>query len=402
VALGLDRPELAAPEQELEEDARARPRAADQEHRPARRSRRRQDARERLGDARNVPPDAEDEAAGPEEARSRRHGAEASRAAGEVPGSPASRGRPADPSATVERGMSREEARELRRPVARPVDPVVEDEVDLGRYGGALLARWWLPLLGLVAGIVVGSALALGGGQAYRAQAVVDLGNPLGPGGGATVQTQASMMAAARETATGEATVRQAAQASGMTVGQVRNGLTTQPLTGGARAAATPLLAITVTGDGPRRVGDAANGIAARVVERSSVYVDRKIALLEERITADNAELETLDSRIDALTAAVQGDGLSGAERLAIATTASALEGRRATLRQSRSDSQQLLSLARNVERARILDQAVPVRTTARSPRNAAIVGGMIGLMLGLLAAIAWDPAAAALRRSRS
>jgi uncharacterized protein involved in exopolysaccharide biosynthesis len=298
--------------------------------------------------------------------------------------------------------MSREEARELRRPVARPVDPVVEDEVDLGRYGGALLARWWLPLLGLVAGIVVGSALALGGGQAYRAQAVVDLGNPLGPGGGATVQTQASMMAAARETATGEATVRQAAQASGMTVGQVRNGLTTQPLTGGARAAATPLLAITVTGDGPRRVGDAANGIAARVVERSSVYVDRKIALLEERITADNAELETLDSRIDALTAAVQGDGLSGAERLAIATTASALEGRRATLRQSRSDSQQLLSLARNVERARILDQAVPVRTTARSPRNAAIVGGMIGLMLGLLAAIAWDPAAAALRRSRS
>ena len=57
-----------------------------------------------------------------------------------------------------------------------------EAEVDLGRYGHALLARWWLLLAGLVVGAVLGYLTTLGGAQVYRAQAVTYMGQPLGAG----------------------------------------------------------------------------------------------------------------------------------------------------------------------------------------------------------------------------
>src|SRR5438094_542252 len=52
-----------------------------------------------------------------------------------------------------------------------------ETEVDLGRYGRALLARWWLLLAGLLAGAVVGYLTTLGGTQFYRAQEKIKILN---------------------------------------------------------------------------------------------------------------------------------------------------------------------------------------------------------------------------------
>jgi hypothetical protein len=50
------------------------------------------------------------------------------------------------------------------------------------------------------------------------------------------------------------------------------------------------------------------------------------------------------------------------------------------------------------IERPAVLTRGVPVRVTARSRRNSVVVGGFLGLVLGLIAALAWDPIAA--RRS--
>lgn len=67
------------------------------------------------------------------------------------------------------------------------LDLEAEQEVDFRRYRNAVLARWWLPALGLVAGILGGYALALGGGDVYRAEATLYLGQPFTPNGGAPV-----------------------------------------------------------------------------------------------------------------------------------------------------------------------------------------------------------------------
>src|SRR5438876_12060607 len=86
--------------------------------------------------------------------------------------------------------MSAQRESPPRRP-APPPPELADDEVDLGRYWAAVAARWWLPLVGLVVGAIIGYLVAVGGGSTYQAQAVVSLGTPLAVGGGIlpTVQT---------------------------------------------------------------------------------------------------------------------------------------------------------------------------------------------------------------------
>ena len=58
----------------------------------------------------------------------------------------------------------------------RDVDPDADQEVDLGRYWSAIVARWWLPLLGLIVGVIVGYLISLGGKQVWNASSTVYLG----------------------------------------------------------------------------------------------------------------------------------------------------------------------------------------------------------------------------------
>ncbi len=75
----------------------------------------------------------------------------------------------------------------MNRPEPVP-DPDAEREVDLRSVWERIAARWWLPVLGLVLGAVVGFALALGGGKVYEAETLVAMGQPFSPNGGAPVQ----------------------------------------------------------------------------------------------------------------------------------------------------------------------------------------------------------------------
>jgi uncharacterized protein involved in exopolysaccharide biosynthesis len=72
--------------------------------------------------------------------------------------------------------------------------------------------------------------------------------------------------------------------------------------------------------------------------------------------------------------------------------TLSALEQRRSTIQEDLLNARQLRTLATEVEQARVVEPAVAAKTTARSTRNAALVGGLIGLLLGCAAALLADP----------
>ena len=74
-----------------------------------------------------------------------------------------------------------------KQPQTEP-DLDAEREVDIGRYLDALVARWWLPLAGLVVGVALGYLLALGGNQVFKSEATVYVGTPFSPGGGAPLQ----------------------------------------------------------------------------------------------------------------------------------------------------------------------------------------------------------------------
>src|SRR5438093_9203715 len=130
--------------------------------------------------------------------------------------------------------MSAQRESPPRRPVPPPPE-LADDEIDLGRYWASVAARWWLLLIGLVLGAILGYLVAVGGSQTYRAQAVVSLGTPLAVGGGVlpSVQTNA---AAVRQIVSAEATIRRVAASVGLRPDQLRGRVSATPVAGGTAA----------------------------------------------------------------------------------------------------------------------------------------------------------------------
>ena len=127
------------------------------------------------------------------------------------------------------------------RPRTQP-DPEPEREVDFSRYLDALVARWWLPVAGLVIGAAIGYFVALGGKDVYRAQATVYVGTPYGASG-QLIQTPATNPNTVGQLARGQGTLQQVAQASGMSVRELRAGVSTRPIKSGApKGGAEPAL----------------------------------------------------------------------------------------------------------------------------------------------------------------
>jgi hypothetical protein len=269
-----------------------------------------------------------------------------------------------------------------------------EREVDLGGYLDALVARWWLPILGLVVGVVIGYLLALGGKDVYRAEATVYVGTPFGPNGTAPVQSLTTNPNTVTRLARGQATLQEVAQKSGMTVRQLRAGVSTRPIKSGSpKTAPNQFYAVTVEGPKRFQVNTAAEAIAAKIVAVTGGYANLKVNTFRREIASDQSQLDAIDKQAQQIQAQI--GGASTTERLTLGTLLLTMEQRRGTLEQDRLQARQLLALAEQVELPRILDRGSAVKTTARSPRNSIAIAGLIGLIIGLLAALFWDPVAA-------
>jgi hypothetical protein len=294
--------------------------------------------------------------------------------------------------------------RELRNGPLPEFD--AEQEVDFGRYGRALAARWWLVVAGIVAGAVIGLLLSLGGTTVYEAQAVAYLGQPLAPGAGGPVSSAPTQLALAGETALAESTIRQVAAKVGLRPGQLRHHITARPvqgLTNARTGTAAPILAITVTGRQPKKIAAAANALAELVGTRASAYVNTKIKQLESRLAYDAVQIETVNARLARarrqLQVALESSTLDPASRLISIQNFSSIvnssESRLSGLETDRFGVRQTLALARNIEQGKLLTRAAATGSSARSRRNSVLIGGLIGLLLGALAAILWEPVAA-------
>src|SRR5439155_25164598 len=110
-------------------------------------------------------------------------------------------------------------------------------------------------------------------------------------------------------------------------------------------------------------------------------------------LASDDKQLDAINTQAQAVQSQMQS--VSGTERLTLGTLLLTMEQRRGTLQQDRLQARQLLALAEQVELPRVLVRGVAVKTTARSAHNSVAVAGLIGLIIGLLAALLWDPIAA-------
>jgi uncharacterized protein involved in exopolysaccharide biosynthesis len=278
-----------------------------------------------------------------------------------------------------------------------------EQEIDVGRYWRALQTRWWLPLAGLVIGAALGYIAAVGGGDVYRAETTLYLGQPFSPTGNAPVQGLGTNPTIVSQIARSEASLKAAAGNCGTRVGRLRGKVSTQTVTssgirGRVVPGQNPLVELGVKADRARVAECVANSLSGDVVGRVSSYVDVKIRSLNRRLEVLNDQLASLGRKIDAQEGALNQAGLTPLEQLVLVSQTENAEQRRGIVEEERQEVTQQLALAQEVERARLVERAGAVKTTARSPQNSAVVGGIIGLLLGAIAAVAW-PAVAARRR---
>ena len=281
-------------------------------------------------------------------------------------------------------------------------DVNAEQEVDLGRYASALAARWWLPLAGLVVGLVAGALLALGGGTVWKASALISLGQPFSPTGSAPVASFATNPRAVSEIIRSESALKEAARKSGMRLGNLRGHVSSGQVgtgTGAAAARSATLIQLTVQGPKPVKVAAAANALAGIVIERTTEkYVGTKIRALDAQLESLAKRVASQTLTVNELQAQASNRGLSPLDRLAIVTQLNGAAQLLGQLKDEQTTAQQQLALARNVESATVVSKAAASKSSARSRRTSMLVGGLIGLIAGSLAALAWDPLSARFR----
>jgi uncharacterized protein involved in exopolysaccharide biosynthesis len=284
----------------------------------------------------------------------------------------------------------------------RPVpDPDAEREVDLASAWGRLTHRWWLPVAGLVIGAILGLLLALSGNDVYQARSIIYLGQPFAVLGGGQIQSLATNPRTVNEIVHSEAALKAASDKSGVPLRRLRSSVSVKEITApGQTRTTTPLVEIGVKASRRHNAEVAADVLSRRVVSKVSVFVVDKVRNLEQQVNVAKTQLAAVNQRIQTAQeqqATVTKDrSLSPEVRLlAILNLNSVIataDTRRTALQEQLYDAQQLLNQAANVEESRVVEPAVAAKSTARSNRTSMIVGGLIGLLVGVVAALVVEP----------
>jgi capsular polysaccharide biosynthesis protein len=262
-------------------------------------------------------------------------------------------------------------------------DPEAEQEVDFARYARMLLKRWWLVLIGVVAGAVIGFLLSLGGAKVYSAQATIYLGQPYnGTTPIITLQNQPSVVGQIANSQAVDAKVATQCKTSvesfrkGISVQKVASASSSSSKTSGA-IQANPLTTVTVQTAKGKVAACAANALARAAVAGIAAYPLAQIALYTRHVAADNAA-------INSINAAIADPSVTGTDK---AVLQQSLRSDQADL----STYSQLLLVAQQVEMPKVTIVAVAHQITAQSSRNTVLIAALIGLILGIIAALLWD-----------
>jgi uncharacterized protein involved in exopolysaccharide biosynthesis len=267
-----------------------------------------------------------------------------------------------------------------------------EREIDLARWRRALAALWWLPVAGLIAGAVVGFAFSLGGSTSYKATADISLGQPVSPGG-VVIASFATNPRAISEITSSASAQEIAAKAAGLEPGVLRGHVsigTVGVATGTGAARTAPLIALTVTGKNGKKIAVAANKLAEIVVQRTTApYVGTKIATYESVLKTTKKQLASLNVRLAALQTALAKSHLDPLNQLLLVSQVDNAEQRQGNLLDQEATTNQQLAFAKEVESAKIVATAAPVKASAHSKSTSLVIGALIGLILGGIVAIA-------------
>lgn len=261
-------------------------------------------------------------------------------------------------------------------------DPEAEQEVDFARYGRMLARRWWLVAIGVVAGAVIGFLVSLGGGKLYSATSTIYLGQPYNQSGSSPVIALQTNPSAVGQIANSQKVADAVATACKTTSATFHKGISVQKVATAstvtkATAQVNPLVTVTVQTAKGKVATCAANGLARAAVAGLGEYPRAKIKRYTAQVAYDKGEISRLG-------AAIENPNISATDKLVLETT----------LRNDQQDLQTysgLLLQATYVELPKVTILAAAHQVSAQSPRNTVLIASLIGLILGVIAALLWD-----------
>jgi hypothetical protein len=192
--------------------------------------------------------------------------------------------------------------------------------------------------------------------------------------------------AAAQSEAANRADMRSSALRGRVSVAQV----------GAAPAGATrtnPLIALTVRGTKPATTAAAANALSKIVVrDTTAAYVGVKISTFQDTLRSVNDQLTSVKNRLAVIQrATAAAKNLDPLQQLVIVSQEDNAETRLGNLIAQQETLQQQLAFATQVESAKIVEPARAVKSSAHSKSSSLLVGALIGLVLGGIAAVVVD-----------
>lgn len=290
-------------------------------------------------------------------------------------------------------------------------------EVGVGTYLRRAARRWYVVVLAVVVAVAVVVLHGVSGAtRQSAATAVVYLGTPYSPTGtGVLPASPLSNAGIAIAYVEAPQQVSAAAKAAGIDHHSLREHVSVLPVggpvNGGKNVAqtATPSMSITVEGPWTRvKVQTAANTLAQLLIDYANRYSSQKAAVVSAKVASERTEMAALlDSQAQAHRNLARLDASHAASLDKVAATAPYVGNLAASITQVTALSQNLtndqidLLGARDIESAQFITHAAGRRLAAATRRTSVVVAALIGAILGIALALAWESLAAG-RRART
>lgn len=276
-------------------------------------------------------------------------------------------------------------------------------------YFRRAMRRWYVIVLSVVAAVALVFLHGVSGAtKQSAATASVYLGQPFTPGGASVLtSTPLSNPQISIQYVTAPQQIAKAAAAAGIDNRSLRKHvsvLSSSPAGSGAAGKAStgggpPTISINVEGPWTRaKVQAATNSLAHSLIDYANRYTTMKTDLISGRVATEKAELKVLQEvqrRAHANLAAIDASNAAPLDKVAASSpfvsNLSAAADQIGTLTLNLTNDQVALVAAKDIESSQFISQAAAHQVSAATRRSSLIIAAMVGLIVGIGLALAWE-----------
>jgi len=287
-------------------------------------------------------------------------------------------------------------------------------------YFRRAMRRWYVIVLSVVAAVALVFLHGVSGAtKQAAATASVYLGQPFTPGGASVLTTTPlSNPQISIQYVLAPQQIAKAAAAAGIDHGSLRKHvsvLSSSPAGSGAAGKAStgggpPTISINVEGPWTRaKVQTAANSLAHSLIDYANRYTTMKTNLISGRVKTEQAEMRVLQEvqkRAHANLQSIDSSSAAPLDKVAASSPfvsdLSSAADQIGTLTLNLTNDQVALVATKDIESSQFISEAAGHQVSAATRRSSLVIAAMVGLIVGIGLALAWEALSSRPRSARA